>query len=109
MDYEFFSLGDVTLQSGQILPGAKLAYKTYGSLNADRSNAVLMPTFYTGTHKRNEGFFGTDRAINPDKHFIVSINMFGNGLSSSPSNVAPPVDRGNFPRVTLYDLSLIHI
>ena len=82
MDYEFFSLGDVTLQSGQILPGAKLAYKTYGSLNADRSNAVLMPTFYTGTHKRNEGFFGTDRAINPDKHFIVSINMFGNGLSS---------------------------
>ncbi len=103
MDYEFFSLGDVTLQSGQILPGAKLAYKTYGSLNADRSNAVLMPTFYTGTHKRNEGFFGTDRAINPDKHFIVSINMFGNGLSSSPSNVAPPVDRGNFPRVTLYD------
>tara|TARA_B100000686_G_scaffold24074_1_gene22763 strand:- start:9597 stop:10613 length:1017 start_codon:yes stop_codon:yes gene_type:complete len=103
MGFDLFSLGDVALQSGQILPDAKLAYKTYGSLNADRNNAVLLPTFYTGTHKRNEGFFGTHRAINPEKHFIVSINMFGNGLSSSPSNAAPPADRGNFPAVTLYD------
>ena len=45
MDYDIFSLGDVMLQSGQVLPGATLAYKTYGSLNADRSNAVLLPTF----------------------------------------------------------------
>ena len=103
MNYELFSLGDVTLQSGQVLPGAKLAYKTYGSLNADRSNAVLLPTFYTGTHVRNEGFFGPGRAIDPEKHFIVSINMFGNGLSSSPSNTQAPADRGHFPLVTLYD------
>jgi len=86
MGYDLFSLGDVTLQSGQVLPDAKLAYKTYGTLNAGRSNTILLPTFYTGTHERNEGFFGTDRAINPDRHFVVSINMFGNGLSSSPSN-----------------------
>jgi len=103
MGYDLFSLGDVTLQSGQVLPDAKLAYKTYGTLNAGRSNTILLPTFYTGTHERNEGFFGTDRAINPARHFVVSINMFGNGLSSSPSNSKAPADRGNFPLVTLYD------
>ena len=103
MNYDLFSLGDVTLQSGQVLPGAKLAYKTYGSLNADRTNAVLLPTFYTGTHIRNEAFFGPGRAIDPEKHFIVSINMFGNGLSSSPSNTQAPADGGHFPLVTLSD------
>ncbi|HIE89100.1 MAG TPA: alpha/beta fold hydrolase, partial [Gammaproteobacteria bacterium] len=103
MNYDLFSLGDVSLQSDQILPDAKLAYKTYGTLNAKRDNAVLLPTFYTGTHERNEGFFGPGRAIDPSRHFVVSINMFGNGLSSSPSNTQAPADRGNFPLVTLFD------
>ena len=109
MDYDIYSLGDVTLQSGEILPDARLAYKTYGSLNSDKSNVVVLPTFYTGSHLRNEGFFGVDRAINPDKHFIVSINLIGNGFSSSPSNTPEPADRGNFPLVTLYDnISMQH-
>ena len=83
-NYDTFDLGDVKLQSGETLLSAKLAYKTYGSLNTNKNNVIVLPTFYTGTHNRNEGFFGTNRAINPDKHFIVSINLFGNGLSSSP-------------------------
>ena len=86
-DYDIFELGDVKLLSGNILKSAKLAYKTYGKLNGNNDNVILLPTFYTGTHKRNEGFFGENRAINPNKHFIISINMFGNGLSSSPSNL----------------------
>ena len=103
MDYEIFELGDVKLLSGVILCSAKLAYKTYGKLNSDRNNAIVLPTFYTGTHKRNEGFFGPDRAINPKLHFIISINMFGNGLSSSPSNSNSPQDGPRFPLVTLWD------
>ena len=103
MDYEQFNLGDVTLLSGVILPSAKMAYKTYGSLNASGDNVILLPTFYTGTHKRNEGFFGSGRAIDPNKHFIVSVNMFGNGLSSSPSNTSSPYDGPRFPLITLWD------
>ena len=57
-----------------------------------------MPTFYTGTHERNAGFFGRGRAIDPATHFIVSVNMFGNGLSSSPSNTPAPVDGPRFPQ-----------
>ena len=103
MDCEQFNLGDVTLLSGVILPSAKMAYKTYGRLNARGDNVILLPTFYTGTHKRNEGFFGSGRAIDPNKHFIVSVNMFGNGLSSSPSNTSAPYDGPRFPLITLWD------
>jgi homoserine O-acetyltransferase len=103
IDYNIFKLGDVILLSGKKLLNAKLAYKTYGSLNKHKSNVVLLPTFYTGTHKRNEGFFGPNRAINPEKHFIISINLFGNGLSSSPSNTPPPQDGPRFPNITLWD------
>ena len=85
-DYETFDLGDVKLLSGKNLKSAKLTYKTYGTLNKNADNVIVLPTFYTGTHKRNEGFFGSGRAIDSNKYFIVSINMFGNGLSSSPSN-----------------------
>ena len=85
-DYETFHLGDVKLLSGKILKSGKLTYKTYGILNKKSDNVIVLPTFYTGTHKRNEGFFGPGRAIDPNKYFIVSINMFGNGLSSSRSN-----------------------
>ena len=102
-DYETFDLGDVKLLSGKLLKSAKLAYKTYGTLNNTYDNVVVLPTFYTGTHKRNEGFFGLDRAINPNKYFIVSINMFGNGLSSSPSNSLSPQDGPRFPNITLWD------
>ena len=96
-DYEYFDLGDIKLLSGDILKSAKLAYKTYGTLNKNSDNVIVLPTFYTGTHKRNEGFIGTNRAINPNKYFIISINMFGNGLSSSPSNSAAPQDGPPLP------------
>ena len=43
------------------------------------------------------------RAIDPAKYFIVAPNMLGNGLSSSPSNTPPPLDRAAFPRTTIYD------
>ena len=56
IDYELYNLGNVELLSGEILLSAKLAYKTYGSLNSDKSNVIILPTFYTGTHNRNEGF-----------------------------------------------------
>jgi len=102
-DYSVFDLGDFELQSGLVLADAQLAYKTCGELNAERNNVVLLPTFYTGTHTRNEGFFGPGRAIDPTRHFVVSVNLFGNGISSSPSNTRPPFDAANFPDITLYD------
>ena len=102
-DHEIFELGDVTLQSGVTLPAAKLAYKTWGTLNARGDNVIVMPTFYTGTHVRNEGYLKAVPALDPSRWFIVSVNMFGNGLSSSPSNTPPPWDGPRFPAVTIHD------
>ncbi|MCY4397149.1 MAG: alpha/beta fold hydrolase [Rhodospirillaceae bacterium] len=102
-DYDVFELGPVTLQHGATLPDARLAYKTYGALNEAGDNAIVMPTFYTGTHIRNEGYLWAVPALNSARYFIVSIDMFGNGLSSSPSNTAPPFDGPRFPTVTLFD------
>ena len=98
-----YELGDIELLSGETLLSAKLAYKTYGALNSDKNNVIILPTFYTGTHKRNEGFFGANRAINPEKHFIISINLFGNGLSTSPSNADKKQRGSKFPTITLWD------
>ena len=46
---------------------------------------------------------GTDKALNPDKYFIIVPCALGNGQSSSPSNTPEPYDRARFPNVTLYD------
>mgnify|MGYP001819592899 CR=1 FL=1 len=102
-DCQFFDLGDVALLSGETLRNARLGYTTYGTLAADGGNVVVMPTFYTGTHVRNEGFFGPGRAIDPARHFVVSVNMFGNAVSSSPSNTPAPQDGPRFPHVSLWD------
>ena len=102
-DYETFELGEVTLQCGVTLPDARLVYRTYGTLDASGTNVIVMPTFYTGTHVRNEGYLRSVPALDPQRWFIVSVDMFGNGLSSSPSNTTPPFDGPRFPIVTLHD------
>ena len=103
LDYEIFDLGDVTLQGGATLRDAKLAYKTYGELNADKSNAIVYPTWYSGRHWDNEWLIGEGMALDPNQHFIIVPNMLGNGLSSSPSNMPPPYNQARFPHVTFYD------
>jgi homoserine acetyltransferase len=50
VDYELFELGDVVLQSAVTLRGAKLAYKTFGTLNARKDNVIVYPTWYSGQH-----------------------------------------------------------
>jgi len=102
-DYEIFELGNLTLQSGATLRNAKLAYKTYGTLNADKSNAIVYPTWYSGQHYDNEWLIGEGMALDPQKYFIVIPNMLGNGLSSSPSNTPQPYNKARFPNVTFYD------
>ena len=101
--YDIFDLGNLSLQSGATLRGAKLAYQTYGRLNRARNNAIVFPTFFGGQHYQNEAVIGPDHALDPGRYFIIVPNMMGNGLSSSPSNTPMPYDRARFPQVSLYD------
>jgi homoserine O-acetyltransferase/O-succinyltransferase len=102
-DYEMFELGDFALQQGATLRKAKLAYKTYGTLNADKSNVIVYPTWYSGQHYDNEWLIGEGMALDPQKYFIIIPNMIGNGLSTSPSNTPQPYNKSRFPNVTFYD------
>jgi homoserine O-acetyltransferase len=102
-DYEVFDLGDFTLRCGQTLRGAKLAYKTYGTLSEAGDNAIVYPTWYSGRHWDNEWLIGDGMALDPARWFIIVPNMLGNGLSSSPSNTPPPLDRARFPPVAVLD------
>ncbi|EKF42187.1 hypothetical protein NA8A_11580 [Nitratireductor indicus C115] len=102
-DHEIFDLGDFTLQGGATLRDCKLAYKSFGKLNAKRDNVIVYPTWYSGQHVDNEWLVGKGMALDPDKYFIVIPNMLGNGLSSSPSNTPEPYNASRFPNVTAYD------
>ena len=103
LDYISFNLGDVLLQSGITLRNAHIAYKTYGTLNSNRDNCIIFPTFFGSQHDGNEPMIGSGMALDPDKYFIVIPNLLGNGLSSSPSNNPPPFDRARFPSINYYD------
>ena len=103
-DHAYFDIPNVMLQKGGFLPVVRLAYKTLGTLNAARDNAVLVPTWYTGTHTDLETFMiGENRALDPRKYYIIMTNLLGNGISTSPSNAPAPAEAGRFPKITIFD------
>ncbi|MDD2878280.1 MAG: alpha/beta fold hydrolase [Acidiphilium sp.] len=65
---------------------ALLAYATWGQLNATGDNAVLLPSYFTGTHENYVALIGPGMALDPDRYFIIAPNLFGNGISTSPSH-----------------------
>jgi len=81
-----FGLGDLPTWSGETLPGAFVNWKSHGRLNAARDNVILYPTSYAAQHPDLEWLIGPDGVLDPGRWFIVIPDMFGNGLSSSPSN-----------------------
>lgn len=102
-DHATFELGPTRLQCGLTLPAAHVAYKTYGALDARKSNAVLYPTSYGAQHGDIDWLIGAGRILDPGTHFIVIANQFGNGLSTSPSNLPEPFGQGRNPAFTHWD------
>ena len=91
-------LGDLRLEGGGVLEGARLLYKTHGSLNAARDNAILYPHMYSGTPSSLESTITPGRALDPAAYFVICPGQLGGGFSSSPSNTGGP-----FPDVTTGD------
>ena len=81
-----FHLGDLPLQSGEVLRNAKILWKSYGTLNAARDNVVLYPCSYGAKHSDMEWLIGPDGILDPTRWFIIIPNMFSNGLSSGAGN-----------------------
>ena len=102
-DYSIYDARDVVLQSGRTFPAMKIAYKTFGRLNADRSNVIVYPTSFSAQHYDTEWLVKNGGALDPSKYFVIIPNLFGNGLSSSPSNTPWPLLGDRYPDVTYHD------
>jgi homoserine O-acetyltransferase len=102
-EQQFAELGDFKLESGQVIRDCKIGYRTYGRLNPERSNAVLWPTWFTGRTQDLAGFIGAGKMLDPDRHFVVTVDALGNGVSSAPSN-SEAQSRMQFPKFTIRDM-----
>jgi homoserine O-acetyltransferase len=101
--HDYLDLGNFELASGFILPEAKLAYQTIGTLSDAKDNAILLPHMYTGTSAFMTAYVGEGRPLDPSRYFFILPAQFGDGFSSSPSNTPVPFDRGAFPPVAISD------
>jgi homoserine O-acetyltransferase/O-succinyltransferase len=102
-DYFTFDAGNVVLQSGMTFRGAKLAYQTYGKLNEDKSNVILYMTSFAAHHYDIDWMVGPGKALDTDRYFVIIPSLFGNGLSSSPSNASLPYNGNRWPNFTMAD------
>jgi homoserine O-acetyltransferase/O-succinyltransferase len=101
--HQLYKMDDLKLESGQIIKDFAISYVTHGTLNAKKSNAILMVTALGGNHHRIDFLIGPGKALDPTKYFIVATDAIGNGLTTSPSNsTAQP--RMSFPRFTIRDM-----
>lgn len=115
----FLDLGDLTLESGQVLPGVRVAYETWGTLNATRDNAILVEHALTGdSHVTGpagpghptpgwwDSLVGPGRPIDTDRWFVVCANVLGGCQGTTgPASTAPDGRPwgARFPAVTIRD------
>lgn len=78
-----FVLHNLHTESGATLPEAHIVYGTYGHLNATGDNAILLPSHYMADMNGYGWLIGPGKALDPDKLFLVTSELFGNGRSST--------------------------
>jgi homoserine O-acetyltransferase/O-succinyltransferase len=102
-----FVIANFKTEGGAILPQAHIVYGTYGHLNAAKDNAVLLPSHYMADLTGYEWLIGkdndNDKVLDPDKYFLITTELFGNGRSSSPSNTPELFHGPRFPIMTIRD------
>lgn len=106
-DYDLISIGRLDLEEGGSIPDCHLAVTTWGEPNEARDNAILITTWYSGTHQIwREVYVGPEHALDPERYFIVAIDQIGSGLSTSPHNAGGAnagIAMSRFPRVRIGD------
>jgi len=100
---QFADLGICKLTSGRQIQNCRIGYRVWGKLNADRSNAVLFPSWLAGTTAQLPYAVGAEGLIDPARFYVIAVDALGDGVSSSPSNSA--TQHGpDFPAITIQDM-----
>jgi homoserine O-acetyltransferase len=102
MEDRIFNIDQFQTQTGSTLD-LQLAYRVHGHLNKAKDNLIVYPTYYAGRSDENEFLIGEGLALDPAKFCIVVPNLFGNGVSTSPSNAPTPYAGSRFPTMTYQD------
>jgi len=102
-EQQFADLGQCRVESGETIQDCRIGYRTWGKLNADQSNTVVLLTWFTGTSEQLYGSVGADKYVDPAKFYVVAIDALANGVSSSPSN-SKAQPRLKFPQITIADM-----
>jgi homoserine O-acetyltransferase/O-succinyltransferase len=101
--HQLYGEGDLKLESGEAIKDFSISYVTHGTLNAQKSNAILMVTAISGNHHRLDFMIGPGKGLDPGKYFIVCTDAIANGLTTSPSN-SKTQPRMSFPKFTIRDM-----
>ena len=110
----FESTEPLPLELGGTLPGVRVAYETWGTLDADASNAVVLCHALTGdadAHAWWPGLLGAGRIVDPARHFVVCANALGSCYGTDgPATLGADGQRlgSRFPRVTVRDQARLH-
>ncbi len=83
---KFGDIGNLELENGQVIENCRVGYRTYGKLNADKSNIILFPTWFGGNTAELAGLVGPGNMADSTKYFVITVDALGDGVSSSPSN-----------------------
>src|SRR3984893_11252296 len=100
---QFAELGDLKLQSGSVIQDFRLGYRTLGKLNAEKSNAILWPSWLGGKSEDLLQFLGPGKVVDTTSYFVVLVDAIGDGVSSSPSNSSKKPFM-KFPVFTIRDM-----
>jgi homoserine O-acetyltransferase len=99
-------LGDLRLESGQVIPNFRMTYITHGTLNAERSNAILSIHGLRGDRTTQTAWAGPGQAFDTAKYFVIQPDTLG-VASLDPNATTSPTRSGmnmNFPRFTMRDM-----
>jgi homoserine O-acetyltransferase len=99
---QYAFIGDLNLVNGKKIYDCTIGYRTYGKLNADKSNAIIFPTWFTGTTKDLEAIV-PGKMIDTNFYYLILFDALGDGYSSSPSN-SKKQSRLEFPVFTTQDM-----
>lgn len=103
-EQRFAAIGDFKLISGEVIRDCRIGYRTFGKLNADSSNIVVVPTWAGGTTEElGKGDIGPGKLYDINRYYVVAIDALSNGVSSSPSN-SMLQSRMRFPKITIRDM-----
>jgi homoserine O-acetyltransferase/O-succinyltransferase len=100
---QFASLGELQLENKAAIKDCSIGYRTLGTLNADKSNAILFTTWHTGTSADAIGMLQSGALFDPAPWFVIVADALGNGVSCSPSN-SKTQHGPAFPQFSLRDM-----